>query len=65
MREGTGFFEAPAGEGSQYFVNNIEVRSLDEDRDLILPEKEILEKIKLKPEEPYNIIQQGSDRSNS
>ena len=50
-------------EGSQYFVNNIEVRSLDEDRDLILPEKEILEKIKLKPEEPYNIIQQGSDRS--
>ena len=50
-------------EGKQYFVNNIEVRSLDEDRDLLLPKEEILEKIKLKPEDPYNIIQQGSDRS--
>ena len=50
-------------EGSQYFVNNIEVRSLDEDQDLLLPEEEILEKIKLKLEEPYNIIQQGRDRS--
>ena len=45
-------------EGKQYFVNNIEVRSLDEDRDLLLPKEEILEKIKLKPEDPYNIIQQ-------
>ena len=30
---------------------------------MLLPKEEILEKIKLKPEDPYNIIQQGSDRS--
>ena len=50
-------------EGKQYFMNNIDVRSLDEDRDLLLLKEEILEKIKLETGEPYNIIQQGSDRS--
>ena len=50
-------------EGKQYFINTIEVQSLDEDQNLLLPKEEILEKIKLKTGDPYNIIQQGSDRS--
>ncbi len=50
-------------EGKQYFVNNIEIESLDEDQDLLLPKEEIFKKINLKKGDPYNILQQGSDRS--
>lgn len=50
-------------EGDQYFVKSIDIKSLDEDQDLIFTKNEIKERLKLKPGSLYDIIQRGIDRN--